>query len=89
MFLVLGFLASKGWGCSCTVSPTGMPPCQSAWVYDAVFTGMVTEITDPGPPIAPLKSATSPPSFPQRKVRIKITEALVGLDPNQKEIGLW
>jgi len=47
---------------------------------------MVTEITDPGPPIAPLESAISPASFPQRKVRIKITEALVGLDPNQKEI---
>lgn len=77
MLLVLGFLAANAWGCSCRVSPTGTPPCQYAWLYDAVFTGMVTEITDPGP---------SPASFPQRRVRIKLIEALAGLDPNQKEI---
>src|ERR1700724_2964825 len=76
-FLVLGFLAAKAWGSFCGVLATGATPCQYAWLYDAVFTGMVTEITDPGP---------SPASFPQRKVRIKINEALVGLDPNQKEI---
>jgi hypothetical protein len=86
MFLVLGFLAAKAWGCSCGVSPTGTPPCQSAWLYDAVFTGMVTEITDPVQPIAQVKTETSQPSFPQRKVRIKISEVLVGLDPNQQEI---
>src|ERR1700731_327184 len=77
MLLVLGLLAAKAWGCSCGVSPTGTPPCQYAWLYGAVFTGMVTEITDPGPSSA---------SFPQRSVRIKIIEALAGLDPNQKEI---
>jgi hypothetical protein len=41
---------------------------------------MVMEITDPERP-TPLNSP-----FPQRKVRIKITESLVGLDPSQKEI---
>src|SRR5260370_691572 len=54
-FLVLGLLAVKAWGCSCTVSPTGTPPCQSAWLYEAVFTGMVTEITDP---VQPKKTAS-------------------------------
>jgi hypothetical protein len=27
------------------VSPSGNPPCQAAWQYDAVFTGTVEEIT--------------------------------------------
>lgn len=79
MFFVLGFLAVKAWGCSWAVSPVQTPPCQSAWRHDAVFTGVVTEITDPEP-------ATPSRSFPQRKVRIKITELLVGLERNQKEI---
>src|SRR5260370_42258970 len=83
MLFVLGLLAAKTWGCSCAVSPSGNPPCQSAWQYGAVFTGMVTEITDPGPPIEP--PVPSPLSFPQRKVRIRITAALVGLDPKQRE----
>jgi hypothetical protein len=45
---------------------------------------MVTEITDPEPPIEP--PAPSPLSFPRRKVRIRITGALVGLDPKQREV---
>jgi hypothetical protein len=81
ILFALGLLARQAWGCSCVGYPTGNPPCQFAWQYDAVFTGMVTEITDPGLPIAPLVRP-----FPQRKVRIRITEALLGLDPNQREI---
>jgi Carboxypeptidase regulatory-like domain len=87
MILLLGFLAAQAWGCSCSVSPTGDPPCQSAWRYGAVFTGMVTEITDPGLPISPPdETVASPLPFPQRKVRIRITEVLARLDPNQQEI---
>lgn len=48
---------------------------------------MVTEITDPGTLNAPLNSG-SPLSFRQRTVRIKVTEALVGLDASQKEIEI-
>src|SRR5205823_1028277 len=88
MFFVLGFLAVKAWGCSCSVSPVGTPPCQSAWRHDAVFTGVVTEITDPEVPNAPVEPATPSPAFRQRKVRIKITEVLVGLERNQKEIAI-
>jgi len=57
------------------------------WRYDAVFTKTVEDITDPGLPIAPLgASAVSPLAFPQRKVRIRIIEALRGIDPDQREI---
>jgi len=97
ILFVLGFLAAQAWGCSCAASPTGTPPCQSAWQYGAVFTGMVLEIADPELPVAPLGAgaaelgrrvapAASSLPFPQRKVRIKIAEALAGLDPNQQEI---
>jgi hypothetical protein len=66
------------------VSPAGNPPCQSAWQFGAVFTGMVTEISDPGfPTVSP---GSSPVSFPQKQVRIRISEMLTGLDPDQKEI---
>jgi hypothetical protein len=87
ILFLLGFLAAPAWGCSCSGSSTGTPPCQSAWQYDAVFTGMVAEITDPGPSVAPPgAAAASPIAFPQRRVRIRITEALAGLDPKQQEI---
>lgn len=94
MIFLLGMLTAKVWACSCFVSPTGTPPCQSAWTHSAVFTGSVQEITDPGWPWVPIPSAspqtaTPPPpstSFPRRKVRFKITEVLTGLDPSQKEI---
>jgi hypothetical protein len=87
MLLVLGLIAAKVWGCSCAVSPTGTPPCDIAWRYDAVFTGTVTEITDPGLPTVPLGAApTRPLAFRQRQVQIKITEALAGLNADQKEI---
>ena len=87
ILFVLGFLAARAWGCSCAVSPAGNPPCQSAWQYNAVFTGMVTEISDPGPLTVPLGSSPpGPHSFPQRRVRIRITEALLGLDRDQGEI---
>jgi hypothetical protein len=49
---------------------------------------MVTEITDPGFPT--VTRGQQPPDgplpFPQKKVRIKITEMLLGLEPDQKEI---
>jgi hypothetical protein len=87
ILFLLGFLAAPAWGCSCAVSPTGNPPCQSAWQYDAVFNGMVTEIAEPGLPIAPPVAPVAPPlPFPQRKVLFKITEVLAGLDPKQQEI---
>lgn len=51
---------------------------------------MVTDIADPELPIEPFgprrPRTALPLPFPQRKVRIRITEALVGLDPNQREI---
>src|ERR1017187_413737 len=86
ILLVVGFLAIRAWGCSCGGSPTGNPPCQSAWQYGAVFTGMVTEIAEPGPPIATPGTAAAPFPFPQRKVRIRISEALLGLDREEREI---
>ena len=88
LFFVLWFLAAQAWGCSCMVSPTGNPPCQSAWQYDAVFTGTVTQITDPEPALAPPGQPAGSTPFPQRKVRIRITEALLGLDPDQRELLL-
>jgi hypothetical protein len=87
MLFVLGLIAAKVWGCSCAVSPTGTPPpCEFAWRFDAVFTGTVTEITDPGLPTAPPDPAKFPLPFRQRKVQIKITEALAGLNSGEKEI---
>jgi len=70
------------------VSPGGNPPCQSAWQFGAVFTGMVTEISDPGfPTVSPgQRPPDSPVSFPQKKVRIRISEMLTGLDSDLKEI---
>jgi hypothetical protein len=48
---------------------------------------MVTEITDPGfPTVLPGRAPDSPAAFPQKKVRIRISEMLVGLEPGQKEI---
>jgi hypothetical protein len=44
------------------------------------------DIADPGRPVVPVGSTTFPLPFPQRKVQIKVTEALVGLSSNQKEI---
>jgi hypothetical protein len=85
-FFVLCLMPAQAWACSCMVSPTGDPPCQSAWRYDAVFTGTVTAIADPGPPLAPPGPPAPSMPFPQRKVRIRITEALVGLDADQKEV---
>ena len=88
MLLVLCILTAPVWGCSCMVSPGGNPPCQSAWQFGAVFTGMVTEISDPGfPTVSPgQRPPDSPVSFPQKKVRIRISEMLTGLDPDLKEI---
>ena len=86
MLFILGLMAANVWGCSCGVSLTGTPPCESAWRYDAVFTGTVTDIKDPELPITPVEPARPSLSFPQRKVQIKITEALTGLDSSQKEI---
>ena len=102
MLFILGMTTAKVWACSCAVSPTGTPPCQSAWTHSAVFAGSVQEITEPGwpsvsiPPASP-QTATSPstrqradaPPLPtRRKVRFKITEVLTGLDPSQKEIAI-
>jgi len=43
---------------------------------------MVTEITDPGFPTVPRgQPPDTPLAFPQKKVRIRITEMLVGLEP--------
>ena len=87
ILFVLWLLAAEAWGCTCAVSPAGDPPCQSAWRYDAVFTGLVTEITDPGfPTVSPGRLPEGPLAYPQKKVRIRITEMLRGLEPDQKEI---
>ena len=89
ILLVLSILTAPVWGCSCMVSPSGNPPCQSAWQFGAVFTGMVTEIADPGfPTVSPgRRTPDSPPlPFPQKKVRIRISEMLTGLDADLKEI---
>lgn len=68
--LVLFFLAGAAWGCSCSVSPVGNPPCQSAWQHSGVFTGMVLDITHSA----------------QRQVRFRIAEAFHGLAPDQQEV---
>src|ERR1039457_5235799 len=88
MLFVVWVFAARAWGCSCAASPGGNPPCQSAWQYDAVFTGMVTEIVDPGLPTVPFGSSPAAPPLPfrQRQVRIRINQMLLGLDPNQREI---
>ena len=88
ILLVLCILTAPVWGCSCMVSPVGNPPCQSAWQFGAVFTGMVTEISDPGfPTVSPgQRPPDSPISFPQKKVRIRISEMLTGLDADLKDI---
>lgn len=43
------------------------------------------EISDPAPPMASV-GPIGPPMFLQRKVRIRIGEALLGVDPKQQEI---
>lgn len=89
---MLGLFAWRAWGCVCGISPAGNPPCQYAWQYDAVFTGMVTDIADPAPPVASgdhtarRLPGAAPLAFLQRKVQLRITEALAGLAPNQKDI---
>jgi 5-hydroxyisourate hydrolase-like protein (transthyretin family) len=90
--LVFGVLAGKALGCVCGVSPAANPACQYAWQYDAVFAGMVTDIADPAPPVvsgdqtARRLPGLAPLAFPQRKVQIRIIEALAGLAPDQKDI---
>jgi hypothetical protein len=75
--LVLFFLAGTAWGCTCSVSPAGNPPCQSAWNHAAVFTGMVLDVTDP-----PLTDSS------RRKVRFRIAESFHGLAPDQQEVAV-
>src|SRR5258708_39775387 len=83
---MLWFLTTKAWRVVSGAPEKWNPPCQSGWRPDAVFTGTVTEITDPERPIAPPVPPTFPLPFLQRKVPIKITEVLVGLDANQQEV---
>jgi hypothetical protein len=71
---IFALLAARAWACSCMVLPTGNPPCQSAWQSDAVFTGMVLQISERS--AGPLR----------RTVRFRIAEAFIGLDPKQQEI---
>lgn len=70
--LALALLAARAWACSCGVSPVGNPPCQSAWQSDAVFIGMVLDVSN---------QLNAP-----RRVRFRIAEAFTGLDPKQQEI---
>jgi hypothetical protein len=94
VLLVLGFATARLWACTCAVSPTGTPPCQSAWTADAVFTGTVVDIADgtvvdiadPGPAIFRPGTNPSQTTFPKKKVQFKITEALAGISADQKEI---
>jgi hypothetical protein len=76
IFIVLSLSAIRAWCCSCAGSPVGNPPCQSAWQYDAVFTGTVESIAAP---------ATALP-FPQRQIRLTVAEPFRGIDPGPRDI---
>src|SRR5689334_10755578 len=80
---LFALLAARAWACSCAVSPLGNPPCQSAWQADAVFTGMVLEVDDPGMPI--VRPGGPPPSRTKR-VRFRVGEAFTGLAPKLQEV---
>jgi hypothetical protein len=59
--------------------------CESAWHYDAVFTGRVTGIAEPRPADA---AAVQPMSFPRKQVKFAISEVLSGLEPSLQEITI-
>ena len=78
--MLFGLVGAICHGCSCTVSPTGTPACESAWQYQAVFTGVVTGISHSGS--LTIESDADPPEpmkLPKTQVRIWITRSLAGL----------
>lgn len=87
LLILLGLATSACYACSCMGSPVGNPPCQAVWQYQAVFTGVVTAIDDPGIPVH--QPGTTPPSFesyPSQRVFLQVTRALTGLPAETKEI---
>src|SRR5436853_1034278 len=92
-------IAPSAWACSC--APIGSnPPCQAAWGVSAVFTGTVTDITEPSPISPPPRGsgattgrrlANEPnPSLPPRNrvVHMQLGEAFFGVPNESKEIEI-
>lgn len=76
-------------GCSCVASPVPIPTCQFAWQYHAVFTGIVTGITDRElPVIVPGKPRPEPDLFLKKQVMLKITQVFTGVNSSEKEITI-
>ncbi len=63
--------------CSCFVSPTGTPPCEAAWQYDAVFTGVVRATSEIDAP-APGDGAPAGAYIRRRHVTLEVSRALEG-----------
>jgi hypothetical protein len=76
VLVVFLMFAARVWGCSCVVSPSGNPPCQSAWQFETVFTGTVESID------VPVQRA----DFAQKKVRMTVGEGFRGLAADQREV---
>jgi 5-hydroxyisourate hydrolase-like protein (transthyretin family) len=87
LLIFLGLAAAVSHACSCMSSPTGNPPCQAVWQYQAVFTGVVTDIDNPGIPV--YQPGMPPPSFenyPRQKVFLRVTRALSGFPTETREM---
>jgi hypothetical protein len=85
--LFLGVLLPvAGHACSCVASIVPQRACQLVWGYQAVFTGVVTDILDPG---LPVYKPGNPPTFenyPQKQITFKVSEAFTGTEPGIQEI---
>jgi hypothetical protein len=87
-------------GCSCA---GGSTPCSADGSAAAAFTGTVLNVADPPAPITTpgtsptgarrmaanrLADNSTPPIRPLRTIRIRIGEALSGVEPGQQEIEI-
>ena len=89
LLLSLGLLRISAYACTCGVSIMPPLPCQIAWHHHAVFTGVVTDIVDPGFPT--VERGEAPPSaigFRKKQVTLKLSEAFTGLASDVKEVTI-
>lgn len=100
LIAVLGMPGVPVWACSCAANPN--PPCQAAWDMSAVFTGTVTDITEPQPHrpvslpfsgerVTARRTAGDPPPpdvFRKREIRLSVDEVLTGISAGETEVSI-
>jgi hypothetical protein len=89
LLLLLSIFRLSSNACSCTVSVVPKPACELVWHSEATFTGVVTDIVDPGIPM--VKPGERPPDLdrvPRRQVILKVNEVFTGLASHTKQITL-